>query len=164
MTRVELRMTWIAGDHERRIAVPLFESYEDETISLMPSVVEDHAGKLFSLRLIPRRPLMLRHLSLALEPEGSPPVSMMLNGYQSWTQSREAAADYTMSELRSFMIPLLGSYGEFTREIFPAPEVTCTPGPTPTSEKPTAACTFSARSTRVSRSRYSITTSVRTVS
>lgn len=118
LENAQLHMTWIAGDREIERSIPLTDRFEADGVSILPRFEPYRGGTVFTLTLTPSRPLMLRHLSIRFGLEGARVERMMLNGYQTWTQSREAGPEYVMSDLRSFMIPLLGAYGDYTRRDF----------------------------------------------
>jgi alpha-galactosidase len=113
-----LHMTWIAGDRESERSVPLTDRFDADGFSIVPRIEPYRGGTVLTLTLTPTRPLMLRHLSIRFGLEGTRVERMMLNGYQTWTQSLEAGPDYAMRDIRGVLKPLIGPYGDYTRRSF----------------------------------------------
>lgn len=107
-------LAWERDGVRNHVTFPLTESYIHKDLILTPSFINQRYGRLITLTLTPNVPFHLNQLAIRFPLEISPEDQMMVNGYQTWTQSREFKAAEQIPPLRLLIKPLLGPYGDYT--------------------------------------------------
>lgn len=114
MSTAFVHLSWEQSGVTKEVVFPMTETYNHKDLTLSPSFIALERGQLYTLQLTPHVPCILTRLSIHFRPEVCNEDRMMVNGYQTWTQSREFGSTDQVSPLRRLVTPLLGPYGDYT--------------------------------------------------
>ncbi|MTI96527.1 MAG: alpha-galactosidase [Firmicutes bacterium] len=87
--------------------------FSNRMFSITHSQGQLQNGRLVSLQLEAQKPLRLTSFSMTLEPDIDPAARMLVNGYQTWTQTREVTGNQRLGRLFFPARPLLAPYGDY---------------------------------------------------
>lgn len=107
-------LAWERDGVRNNVTFPLTESYIHKDLILTPSFTNLKHGRLITLTLTPNVPFHLTQMAIRFPLEIDPDDRMMINGYQTWTESREFKLMEQIPPLRLLAKPVLGPYGDYT--------------------------------------------------
>ncbi len=113
MQDAKIFLTWTSDGITKHDEFPLTENFTHGDLSLTPSMKKLEHGQLFTLELNPKSSIILNDLSIRFSHQDANYEKMMVNGYQSWTQSREMGRDDQIPSLRWFVHRFLAPYGDY---------------------------------------------------
>lgn len=88
-------------------------SYESANIHVISNVLKENSGDIFTLRIIPKKKIKLKSLSMYSKMELYN-QKMMVNGFQSWTESREMNSTSIIRRLNPLLKKFLCPYGDYS--------------------------------------------------
>lgn len=114
MQNAKLCVIWDKDGEEKEVMIPITDQYSHGDLCLLPSFKDLNNGRLYTLQLRSETPIMLKHLAIRFAPQLASTDKMMVNGFQTWTQSRELNNSAQISSLRWFVSHLLSPYGDYS--------------------------------------------------
>lgn len=88
-------------------------SNENDDLRVEVSSAEINGGTHSVIRLLPKAEITLRDFSLQTDAKLSGDHPVFLNGYQTWTDSREFRIDETIPKIFPLALPIMGMYGDY---------------------------------------------------
>jgi len=98
---------------KRNVTVSFKQSMETEDLSLKISDYCVDGGRRFTAILTPLTEITITDCYLITDETLTTETPVFLNGYQTWTDSREVCLDYSIPKLNILARPLLGMYGDY---------------------------------------------------
>lgn len=108
-----VHLIWERDGVVKEKSFPIATSFVHEDLTLIPQMQELQNGQLYILQMEVKTPLCIKRLSIHLTPTMTKVDQMMVNGYQSWTQSREMSSHEQISSLRWIAKQRAGFYGDY---------------------------------------------------
>lgn len=113
MPKIQVHLSWERDGILKSVVFPITETYAHQDLTMDPSTVATEHGQLITVQCTPHCPVTITRLALQMEPEIRREDVMMVNGYQTWTQSRELGSGDRIPPLRWFARPIMGPYGDY---------------------------------------------------
>jgi len=98
----------------RNIVVDFKQSMETEDFSLIISNASVNGGTGSTAVLVPKTDLTITDCTLMTGEILTDENPVFLNGYQTWTDSREVRLGHSIPKLNTLARPILGAYGDYT--------------------------------------------------
>lgn len=95
------------------VNVSLEQSVESEDFSLTVNNFSVSGGKRFTAVLTPRTELTISTCTAMTDESLKDESPLLLNGYQTWTDSGEVNLNYSIPKLNMLAKPLIGMYGDY---------------------------------------------------
>lgn len=108
-----VHLTWEREGVTKQESFPVVESFNHEDLTLTPQIQELENGQVYTLKMEVKTPLRVKSLSIHLTPTVTNADQMMVNGYQSWTQSREMGSHEQILSLRWIAKQKVSLYGDY---------------------------------------------------
>jgi len=108
----KIQMQYYAGGKLYGINSSSFENAKDFNVSLTFSDINEKNGTVFSIKLLSMCDIIVDSFSVELELE-TPYSKMLVNGFQSWSESKEKQASDRQPKLSGLLRPLLSPYGDY---------------------------------------------------
>ncbi len=94
-------------------------SLENEDLKLIFHTSAEHNGNRINIKIIPKLKIEIRHLSVKTNVGISLSDTVFLNGYQSWTESREFSLNERIPPLNILINSFMNPYGDYSFIGFP---------------------------------------------
>ncbi|MGE5588052.1 MAG: glycoside hydrolase family 36 protein [Clostridia bacterium] len=108
------RVTYSVGGKRNTAVFDALTDFKGLDVTILPRARREGNGLVFSLTIEPSREMVLDEVSLETSLRLSPGDTVYVNGFQSWTESREFSAAERVRGLRALARPLLGPYGDYS--------------------------------------------------
>ena len=114
MDIINLQLQFLHRNQPKSYDISTIQNIEDELFSI--EIEEDiHC---FTVRFIPKEPLVLQNIALHIDRKMREEEKVFVNGYQTWTDSREFTKDEQLQGLNPLAIPItnrfkMAYYGDY---------------------------------------------------
>ncbi|NCB74082.1 MAG: alpha-galactosidase [Clostridia bacterium] len=105
------KLTYKKGGKES--SVSLAKSFESKDLSITASQAPYCGGTRFTAVLTPKSELEITACTVFTDEGLSKESKLFLNGYQTWTDSKEVTLEYSVPKLNFLAKPLIGMYGDY---------------------------------------------------
>ncbi|GKX65334.1 glycoside hydrolase family 36 protein [Inconstantimicrobium mannanitabidum] len=85
----------------------------NEDLSLEFSTKQENGGQHITITLLPKTELILKECTLRTDAKFTEETPIYLNGYQTWTDSREFKINETIPRLNPIVRPIMAMYGDY---------------------------------------------------
>lgn len=113
MSKILVYLSWERDGIKKNVVFPVTEAYAHKDLTITPAVEATQSGQWITLHCMPHFPVTLTRLALQMAPEVERGDLMMVNGFQTWTQSRELGSEDQIPPLRWFVRRFLEPYGDY---------------------------------------------------
>lgn len=113
MSKILVYLSWERDGIKKNVVFSVTESYSHKDLSITPTITATEWGEQITLQCKAHFPVILTRLALQMTPDVKREARMMVNGFQTWTQSRELSIHDQIPPLRWFVRRILGPYGDY---------------------------------------------------
>lgn len=89
------------------------DNFENEDLTITVHSRTEHKGIIIDIRILPKTKLQIISLFMIMDENLDVNNSIYLNGYQTWTNSREFKIDESIPRLRRIAWPIMSVYGDY---------------------------------------------------